>query len=94
MVPKPQHSDSLISKHVRSRSIASSTELIIMAATIQLDGQLCGSTIEIHYVTAERMLTAKFVFREISIPEMPPESALRVGCLFPQHASAVHERRI
>jgi hypothetical protein len=37
------------------------------------------------------MLTAKFVSRKISIPEMPPQSALSVSCLFSQLASAVHE---
>jgi hypothetical protein len=37
------------------------------------------------------MLAAKFVSREISISEATPENALSIGCLFSQHASAVHE---
>jgi hypothetical protein len=36
MVPKPQHSDSVISERIRTRSIANSTQLIIMPATIRL----------------------------------------------------------
>jgi hypothetical protein len=42
-------------------------------------------------MAAKWMLAAKLVSAKISIPEMPPESALSVGCLFSQHLSAVHE---
>jgi hypothetical protein len=65
-----------------------------MSATIKFYRQLRRRRIEIRYVAAKRMLAAKFVSREVSIPQMPPESALSFGCLFPQHASAVHERAL
>jgi hypothetical protein len=39
-----------------------------MPAAIQLDSQLYARTIEIQDVTVERMLPAKFVAREISVP--------------------------
>jgi hypothetical protein len=39
-----------------------------MSAAVQLDSQLCAGTIEIRDVIVERMLAAKFVAREISVP--------------------------
>jgi hypothetical protein len=39
-----------------------------MPAAVQLDGELCARTIEIQDVIVERMLAAKFVSREISVP--------------------------
>jgi hypothetical protein len=52
-----------------------------MPTTVQFDRELCGRTIEIQDVTAEWMLTAKFVACKISVPQMPPKDALSVGCL-------------
>jgi len=39
-----------------------------MSAAVQFDSQLCAGTIEIQDVIIERMLAAKFVTREISVP--------------------------
>jgi hypothetical protein len=38
------------------------------------------------------MLTAKFVTRKISAPQMPPKYALNVGCLLSQQTSAIHKK--
>jgi hypothetical protein len=90
MIPKPQYGDSVISEDLRARFIANLTEPIIMPATVQFDRELSCRTIEIEGVAAEWMLTAKFVSRKISVPEMAPKIALGVGCLLSQHASAIH----
>jgi len=37
------------------------------------------------------MLTAKFVARKISVPQMPPKNALGIGCLRSQQTSAIHD---
>jgi len=46
---------------------------------------------EIQDVAAQRMLTAKFVARKISVPQMPPKNALGIGCLRSQQTSAIHD---
>jgi hypothetical protein len=91
MIPKPQHSDSVISKDVRAPLISNLPWPIIMSATIYFDRELYLCAIKIEYVAGERMLAAEFISREVSVPEMAPENALSVSCLFSQHASAVHE---
>ena len=53
-----------------------------MPTTVQFDRELCGRTIEIQDVTAEWMLTEKFVACKISVPQMPPKNALSLGCIF------------
>jgi len=90
MIPKPQHSDSVISKDVRTSLIVNLTQPIIMPTIIEFDRDLCRRTIEIKCVAADWMLATKLISRKISISEMAPESALRVGCLLSQHASAIH----
>jgi hypothetical protein len=62
-----------------------------MPAAIEFDRQLCRGTIEIEYVAAKRMLTTKFVSREISVPQIPPQGALAFGWLLSQDARAIHE---
>jgi hypothetical protein len=62
-----------------------------MPATVQFDRKLCCRTIEIQDVAVQRMLTAKFVARKISVPEMPPKNALGIGCLRSQQTSAIHD---
>jgi len=37
------------------------------------------------------MLTAKFVACKVAVPQMTPKYALRIGCLFLQQTSAIHE---
>ncbi|HMF46702.1 MAG TPA: hypothetical protein VKE29_08515, partial [Candidatus Udaeobacter sp.] len=49
------------------------------AAAVQLDGQLCARAIEIQDVIVERMLAAKFVAREISVPQVSPKNTLRLS---------------
>jgi hypothetical protein len=68
MIPESQNSDSMASQEFRPRSIATLIRTVVMPAAIQLDSQLCARTIEIQDVTVERMLPAKFVAREISVP--------------------------
>ncbi len=51
MIPKPQHNDPLTSQKFRPRSIANLSDTIVMPATVQLDCELCGRTIEIQNVT-------------------------------------------
>jgi hypothetical protein len=91
MIPKAQHGDSMISEDLRAPFITNLTKPIIVPATIEFDRELCCRTIEIECVAAEWMLTAKFVSRKISIPEMAPKSTLSIGCLLSQQASAIHE---
>jgi hypothetical protein len=52
-----------------------------MATTVRFDRELCDRTMEIHDVTAEWMLTSKFVACKISVLQMPPKNALSVGFL-------------
>ena len=61
-----------------------------MSAAVQFDSQLCARTIEIHDVIAERMLAAKFVAREISIPQASPKNTFRLSGLLAQQSSAIH----
>jgi hypothetical protein len=68
MIPKSQHYDSIAGQDFRARSITNLACTIVMSATVQFDRQLCARTIEIQNVIAERMLAAKFVAREISVP--------------------------
>jgi hypothetical protein len=68
MIPESQHNKSMAGQEFRPRSIASLVRRIVMPAAVQLDGELCARTIEIQDVTVERMLAAKFVSREISVP--------------------------
>jgi len=93
MIPKAQHSDPFASQKFRSCSIANLSETIVMPAAIQLDRELCGRTIEIQDIAVQRMLTAKFVARKISVPQMPPKNTLSVGCLLSQQTSALHEKQ-
>jgi hypothetical protein len=90
MVPKPQHSDSVIRKDVRSPLISNLTEPITMPATIKFDCELGRRAIEIEYVAIYWVLTAKLVSRKISVSKMSPERALSVGCFLSQNASAIH----
>jgi len=64
---------------------------MVMATTVQFDREVCSRTIEIQDVAAQRMLTSKFVACKISVPQMTPKNALRVGCLLSQQTSAIHE---
>ena len=68
MIPESQHNDSMAREEFRPRSIATLIRRVVMPAAIQLDSQLCPRIIEIQDVTVERMLPAKFVAREISVP--------------------------
>ncbi len=68
MIPESQHNDPMAREEFRPRLIASLACTVVMPAAIQLDSQLCARTIEIQDVTVERMLPAKFVAREISVP--------------------------
>src|SRR5439155_12681607 len=91
MIPKPQHNDPLASQKFRPRSIANLSATIVMPATVQFDRELCGWTIGIQDVAVQRVLTAKFVACKISVPQMPPKSALGAGCLLSQQTSPIHE---
>src|SRR5438093_3751517 len=92
MIPKSQHNDPFAGQEFRPRSIANLSDTIVMPATVQFDRELCGRTIEIQDVAVQRMLPAKFVTCKISVPQMAPKNALRVGCLFSQQTSAIHEK--
>jgi hypothetical protein len=72
MIPESQNNDSMASLEFRPSSIASLACTVVMSAAIQLDGQLCAGTIEIQDVIVERILAAKFVTREISVPHVSP----------------------
>ena len=91
MIPKSQHNDPFASQEVRAPLIANLPRTIVMPATVQFDRELCGRAIEIQDVAVQRMLTAKFVARKISVPQMPPKNALTVSCLLSQQTSAIHE---
>ena len=80
----------MFSKDVRAASVSNLPWLIIMSAAIQFDRELCFYAIKIEYIEGEWMLASEFISREVSVPEMPPESALGVSCLFSQHAGAIH----
>ena len=82
MIPESQHSDSPASEEFRPRSIPNLVRAIAVPTTIQFDREPCGRTIEIEYVGIEWVLAAKFVACKISVPQMPPQNALSVGCLF------------
>jgi hypothetical protein len=81
MIPKSEHNNPFASQKLRSRSIANLSGAIVMPTTVQFDRELCGRTIEIQNVAVQWMLTAKFVACKISVPQMPPKGALRVGGL-------------
>jgi len=68
MIPESQHDDSMASEEFRARSIANFTGTVVMSSAVLFDSQLCARTIEIQDVFVERMLAAKFVVGEISIP--------------------------
>ena len=68
MIPESQHNDSMPSQEFRARSIANLASTAVMSAAVQFDSQLCARTIEIQDVIVERVLAAKFVLGEISIP--------------------------
>src|SRR5215510_6603658 len=61
-----------------------------MPAAVQLDGQLCARAIEIQDVIVERMLAAKFVAREISVPQVSPKNTLRLSRPLSQQSSTIH----
>ena len=80
--------------HARATPIAFDGELtqaIVMPTTVQFNRELCRRTIEIQYVTVERMLTAKFVAVEISVAQVAPKDPLTISCLLSQESSAIHE---
>jgi len=91
MIPKSEHNDPFSNQRFRSRSIANLSGAVVMPTTVQFDRELCGRTIEIQDVTAEWMLTAKFVACKISVPQMPPKNALSLDCLLSQQTSPIHE---
>jgi hypothetical protein len=91
MIPKSEHNDPVASQKFRSRSIANLSGAIVMPTTVQFDRELCGRTIEIQDVTADWMLTSKFVACKISVPQMPPTSVLSVGGLLAQRSGTIHE---
>jgi len=62
-----------------------------MPTTVQFNRELCRRTIEIQYVTVERMLTAKFVAVEISVAQVAPKDPPTIRCLLSQEPSAIHE---
>ena len=68
MIPKLQHSDAVVRKYGRARSIANSTQPIVVAATIYFDREFCRRTIEVQCIASEWMLMAKLVSRKISVP--------------------------
>jgi hypothetical protein len=68
MIPESQHNKSIAAQEFGPRSIVSLACTVVMSAAVQFDGQLCARTIEIQNVTVERMLTAKFVACELSVP--------------------------
>ena len=68
MIPESQHNDSMASQKLGPRSIAILARTVVVPAAVQLDAELRAWTIEIQDVTVERMLAAKFVAREISVP--------------------------
>jgi hypothetical protein len=72
----------------RARSIANLSDTIVMPATVQFDRALRGRTVEIQDVAVQRMLTAKFVACKVSVPQMPPKYALRIGCFLSQQTPA------
>jgi hypothetical protein len=61
-----------------------------MSAAVQFDSQLCVGTIEIQNVIVERMLAAKFVVRELPVPQVPPKNPFRPSRLLSQQLSAIH----
>ena len=68
MIPESQHNDSMAREEFRPRAIANLPRTIVMSTAVQFDSQLCAGTIEIQDVIFERMLPAKFVACEISVP--------------------------
>jgi len=68
MIPESQHNKSMAGQEFRPRAIANLACTVVMPAAIQLDSQFRARAIEIQNVTVERMLPAKFVAREISVP--------------------------
>lgn len=56
-----------------------------MLATVDLDDELGGQANEIGDIAGTRFLSPEFP-AELSVPEMPPELALGVGCVGPQSA--------
>jgi hypothetical protein len=68
MIPESQYSNSVVSQEFRPCSITILACTVVMAAAVQFDSQFCARTIKIQDVTVERMLAAKFVAREISVP--------------------------
>ena len=91
MIPKSQDNDSFAVQEFRPRSIANLADIVVVPATVWFDRELCGRTVEIQDVTIQGMLTAKFVACKVALPQMAPKYALRIGCLFSQQTSAIHE---
>src|SRR6266849_3510029 len=64
---------------------------VVVSATIKLDGKARFRAIEIEDIAINRMLSPKFVIREIPIAQMAPENSLRLGRVFTQVTSAAHK---
>jgi hypothetical protein len=61
-----------------------------MSTAVQFDSQHCCRTIEIQDMLVDGMLAAKFVAREISIPQASPKNKFWLSGLLAQQSSAIH----
>jgi hypothetical protein len=91
MIPESQHNNSMARQEFRPRLIANLTCTVVMATAVQFDCQLCPRTIKVQNVIVERVLAAKFVACEVSVPQVSPKNPFRLSGLLSQQSSAIHK---
>ena len=88
-IPKSEFLDSLRTEKARSLKVMSLLRGKAVASTVEFDGEEGLLAEEIQRVVAERMLTAKLVAAESSVPKPAPHELLGPGLPSAQGASTL-----